>query len=243
MVDGISAGPRWGNYSPTSTAWSLNHDGQDNGSGLQPYATTSASTGNINDSAWKAPVFQVLHLAKQNAEFTVFNSDRDRFTSPANAGSSGAYMMLKLPLPSFLSDTSKFPNTYSKGADNVLGFQVMCKSPLGSSTDQDDLDNTRWWCNGGSVRFGNGDNPSAHSMEGESIIAAIDTDASGDSYIKVYINGRGKNYSDTAYQDFHLAELDNESLLYASSSSGFVVAPNRSKNNSFCSFSMRSRCN
>lgn len=232
VVDGISAGPRRGDYSPTSSAWSINHDGTHDGSGLQPYATTSFSASSINDTSWKAPVFQVLHLAIQNADFTVFDSDRQRFVATAPAGSSGAYLMLRVPLPSFISNSSIFPNTESKGADNILGFNVMCKSPRGDDTEPGSSATTyrknyRWWGNGGSARFGNGVNNVGNSMEGEAIIAAVEADDDGYSYIRIYINGRGKTHTDAndVYQDFHIAHLDNDGKLSVSSSTGYVVAP------------------
>jgi hypothetical protein len=45
--------------------------------------------------------------------------------------------------------------------------------------------------------------------------------------MRIYINGRGKTYTDgdDVYQDFHIAHLNSDGKLSVSSSTGYVVAP------------------
>ena len=198
ILDGISAGPRRGDYSPTSSAWSINHDGVGTGA-TRKYATSTAPT--RSDSEWKAAVVQFLHIALQNIEFQGY----DEYGNVAASEPVVRYWYKSIPLPSYLSDSSIYPNTYTHPADNVLALNVMVKSPRVINTPG--VDNTKWWTCGGPARWER-DSGALFTKDGESIIANVNTNASGDGYIHIYINASGETPTSSGSgtqrkQDFH----------------------------------------
>lgn len=199
IMDGISAGPRRGDYSPTSDAWSINHDGVGSSS-TRKYATSTAST--RSDSEWKAAVVQFLHIALQNVEFQGY----DQYGNVALSEPVVRYWYKSIPLPSYLSDSSIYPNTYTHPADNVLALNVMVKSPNNNNTPGEA--NAKWWTCGGPARWARGTSTTVTTKDGESIIANVNTDASGGGYIHIYINASGETpdafgSGTDRKQDFH----------------------------------------
>lgn len=222
ITDGIAAGPRVGDYS-VGVAWSINHDGVGTSSTVRRYATWPLST--VTDDAWKAPVIQVLHLAVQNYEFLCRSSNGGTLTlisGPGSAVDVGWYWQARVPLPTYLSDPNIFPLTFTHPADNILGFDVMVKS-AGGSTTPPNVDNARWWGLGGASRWSAAPSALGHEMDGEKVIAAVESDADGYAYLRVLVGARGKDATDTLYSDFHVAHLNNKGKVDINSS-GYVYA-------------------